>query len=168
MKKKPGKRTEGFNSFLIILVVFTVISFSMGIKEVIVYNSHLKNAVTVTATLGESYVHYRDEVDWIMGAGDDIEKEVNKVSFFSQLLSYTYEGKEYTHSCTSSDLINMGIDLPFEENSNVEIRIDSSDPNYIIHTGPKTVDFYLGLIPLTILVITLSVYQIKKHTIRRQ
>ena len=125
------KRDIKYIVVLLVCAVFMVTGFVEGAKDAAEYNRLSQNAVTVTAFVEDSFMSVREEVDWDSGAGDDVDKTVTKIPYYTHRVSYTYEGKEYTGTYGgyyhTTDLA---------KGTPVEIVIDASNPEQQIDGKP--------------------------------
>lgn len=121
------KRDVKYLIILPILLFFTIFCFVSGMRDLIEYNNTVENAVTVAATVESTHLHYREETHRNAGAGDNIDKEIALVPYFTYSISYTFEGKEYR--CGYDGRSHIGEMIEGEQ---IEIVIDSNNPEQMI------------------------------------
>lgn len=154
------KRDRKYVVILLVLSFFTILGFSVAIKNSIEYKKHAENAVTVVATVEDSYVSFRTEVNWNAGAGDYVEEEVTKIPYYTHALSYTFDGKAYR--------CGYGCAFEMEKGTQIELVIDSEDPEHIITEGQNGKgDFiFAGFFLSMVLIISLTWF-IRRRKVRR-
>ena len=103
-------------------------------------HNHNKNAVAVVATVEDVHVQYREVTHRNMGAGDYFDEEVRKIPYYTYSISYTFEGEEYR--CCYNGQSHTG---ELVEGGQIGLRIDSTNPEYIIPADEKADFLFAGL-----------------------
>lgn len=154
------KRDLKYILALLLLAILIITSIADTIKDTEAYNKRTQNAVTVTATVGDSFQHFRKEVDWYSGAGDDVEKEVTMVPYYTYQISYTFEGKEYT--CTDGGTTAM------RKGTQTEVVIDAENPEQLLTISDLSKpDFDTVWIYLCIFFLILLIWLVRKYKVHK-
>ena len=169
-KVKGYKSRWKFVIALALLALATIGTWTSEIDknaEKIDYENRRKNAVTVVATVVDSYLQFREEVKWNAGAGDDVDKEVIKHPYRIHRLSYEYNGVEYMCGYGGS-WSSSTIEMP--KGTEVELLIDPYDPETVFdeYYVPKKASYFGTYFFLSIFLIILSVWVFKEIKYRRK
>ena len=157
------KRDLKYILVLLLLVILIISSIVETMEDTEAYYEHMQNAVTVTATVGDSFQHFRKEVDWYSGAGDDVEKEVSMVPYYTYQISYTFEGKEYT--CTDGGYNHT---TAMRKGMQTEVVIDAENPEQLLTIRDLSKpDFDIVWIYLCIFFLILLIWLIRKFKVHK-
>lgn len=159
-----NKRDIKYVIVLISIAFFTILGFVFGICDLIEYNNTVENAVTVLATVESAHLQYREEVHWNAGVGDDVDKEVTRVPYYTYSISYTFEGKEYHCGYDGNSHIGEMI-----EGEQIEIVIDSNNPEHMITDKQKgKANFFFAYMFLSFFIVTLFIWIIRRYKVHKQ